>query len=394
MKQIEKYFNYVLILLIILISTLRYTDASEQIAPVEKDVEKLVKSGVINDSGDDNYINFIGSTRPTEEKSKIDILKEEKLIMDKKIEQYNNKNKDNLNTKTISDNVKQKNEIEVHNKIDEAKNNIVKNKYVNDVDKNITTIDIVSEIEKNLINKSKNTNVKDVKIEIKKGEWNNKDVVKINDTNKNAIEKTSAKFKITTQEDDDSKKIEELKRIAYKAAKSGEHEVAIKYCKEILKTNPKDNFAKLSLATSYHALKQFNQAKVIYVELMDVFPEDENIVSNLMSIMINESPYEAVYLIPLLAERYSNSSAIQAQTSIAFARVKDYKDAITYIKKAIHLDQNNKEYLYNLGVLYDLNGNYADAITIYKKIISEKYENNFFNKNELLARIKILSKEI
>lgn len=269
---------------------------------------------------------------------------------------------------------------------------VIENKYVNNVDSNdISSIDLINEIEKNIISREKNSNVVDRKVEIKKGEWTTKDVIEINDSKNTEINKTGAKFKITTKENNNTKKVEELKKIAYKAYKNREYEIAIKYYKAILKIDPKDNLSKLSLATSYHALKQYRQAKPIYVELMQIYPDNENIVSNLISIIVNESPYEAVYLVPSISEKYENSAAIQAQTSMSFAKVKNYKEAIKYIKKALYLDRNNVEYLYNMGVLYDLSGDYGKALSIYRDVAANIDNNSNIKKNKLLERIQVLS---
>lgn len=269
---------------------------------------------------------------------------------------------------------------------------VIENKYINNVNSNdISSIDLINEIEKNIISREKNSNVTDRKIEIKKGEWTTKDVIEINDSKNTEISKTGAKFKITTKENNNTKKVEELKKIAYKAYKNREYEIAIKYYKAILKIDPKDNLSKLSLATSYHALKQYRQAKPIYVELMQIYPDNENIVSNLISIIVNESPYEAVYLVPSISEKYENSAAIQAQTSMSFAKVKNYKEAIKYIKKALYLDRNNVEYLYNMGVLYDLSGDYAKALSIYRDVAANIDNNSNIKKNKLLERIQVLS---
>lgn len=273
---------------------------------------------------------------------------------------------------------------------------IVENKYNNNLNADkITSIDIINEIEKNIISKEKNTNANNnEKIEIKKGDWNTKDIVEIKDTKNTEINKTGSKFKITTKEDNNSKKIEQLRQIAYKAIQKQEYEIAIKYYKEILKIDPNDNLSKLSLATSYHALKQYEQAKPIYVELMSIFPENQNIVSNLISIIINESPHEAVYLVPSIAEKYEKSAPIQAQTSVAFAKVKNYDEAINYMRKALFLDKNNLDYLYNLAVMYDLNQNYDKALNLYKKIVDKIDNSNIVRKNNVLQRIRILSKQL
>lgn len=317
-----------------------------------------------------------------------DIKKE---IVEKTQETENKKNE--LKTDKNESIIKNNNNTSEKTKLREliiSDGEIIENKYVNNFDSDsLNSVELINEIEKNIISREKNSNSE--KIDIRKGEWNTRDIIEINNSKNAEINKTSAKFRITTKENNETKKIEELKKIAYKAYKNHEYEIAIKYYKNILKIDPKDNLSKLSLATSYHALKQYRQAKPIYVELMRIYPDNENIVSNLISIIINESPYEAVYIIPSISEKYENSASIQAQTSMSFAKVKNYKEAIKYIKKALYLDKDNIEYLYNMGVLYDMNGEYGKALKLYKDVITNMNGNSNIKKDKLLERIQVLS---
>ena len=126
---------------------------------------------------------------------------------------------------------------------------------------------------------------------------------------------------------------------------------------------------------------------------MEVFPTDQQVMANLLAIVSNETPYEAVYLLSNIADRNLTSPLIQAQTSIAYSKIENYKKAIEYLTRAIELDEDNLEYRYNLAVLYDLNKNYSQAKNMYKALLSmsdiDKYNLPI---KDIQDRIKFLEK--
>lgn len=258
-------------------------------------------------------------------------------------------------------------------------------------------MNIINKIEQNLLYGSsitrKNSNNN---IEIKKGSWSNEDLKEVETKKKFEITKTSKNIDMMSKETEKNNKIASLKDEAYQAVKLKEYEIAIKLYKEILALNSKDNFTKLSLATTYHILGQYVQAKPLYIELLPVFPNSEQLISNLLSIIIQESPYEAIYLLPALAEKYSSSPVIQAQTSVAFSTVERYNDAIKYIKNAIYLDEGNIEYKYNLAVLYDATKQYEKAYKVYQDVATYIKNNqvNSISLKKVNERIKQINKLI
>ena len=257
-------------------------------------------------------------------------------------------------------------------------------------------INIINKIEQNLLYGSSITKKTGNNIEIKRGSWSDEDLKEVETKKKFEITKTSRNVDMMSKETEKNNKIASLKDDAYQAVKLGEYEIAVKLYKEILALNNKDNFTKLSLATTYHVLGQYVQAKPLYIELLPVFPNSEQLISNLLSIIIQESPYEAIYLLPALAEKYSNSPVIQAQTSVAFSTVERYNDAIKYIKNAIYLDEGNVEYKYNLAVLYDATKQYEKAYKVYQDVANYVKNNqvNSISLKRVEERIKQIKKLI
>lgn len=164
--------------------------------------------------------------------------------------------------------------------------------------------------------------------------------------------------------------IKEKENLAYNAALIGQYEVAIELYKQIIKVDSENYYAKFSLAVAYQKINQNSKAKEIYQELLSKDLENEKqIISNLLSILIDESPNEAIYFLTRLATQNPNSPYIVAQLALAHERVGNYQEAINFIKKAIFIDDENLEYVYNLAVLYDIINERDFAIRNYQKVI-------------------------
>jgi tetratricopeptide (TPR) repeat protein len=248
--------------------------------------------------------------------------------------------------------------------INTGKKGIVKNSNYND------SLFIVNKIENNLTHSKKTKKNNDAFISIKKGSWDDNNVVEV-EQKEFEMKKTSKKQNVESVLTEKAKEIKSLRDKAYVAVQSGDYEAGVVYYKKALEKDEGDNFTKLSLATTYHAMGQYKQAKPLYLELVDVFPQSEQIVSNLLSIMIQESPYEAVYLIPSIAERHQDSAIIQAQMGVAFASVEKYLEAIKYTQKALAIDPYNVDFKYNLALFYDLNKNYKEAKKLYNEVLTD-----------------------
>ena len=254
----------------------------------------------------------------------------------------------------------------------------------------INTLDVVEKVEKNLIySKEVLKQDKSNDIVIKKGGWTQEDTKDIEKSNLQK-KKVSANIKKTKED----KTLIALKRKAFDAINVGQYEIAAQLYKNVLQINKNDIYATLGLATAYQYLGQYVQAKPLYLKVLEAFPTDQQVMANLLAIITDETPYEAVYLLSNIADKNTTSPLIQAQASIAYSKVKNYKKAIEYIKKAIELDQNNLEYKYNLAVLYDLDKNYNQAKFLYNELLvfySSNPEVNYnLPLNEIQERVNVL----
>lgn len=167
-------------------------------------------------------------------------------------------------------------------------------------------------------------------------------------------------------------------KIAYNAANAKQYEAAIELFKQVVEAEPDNFYAAFSLATIYQKLGQFKQAKALYYKLLQTNPENkEAIIGNVLSLMIEESPQASLYVLSRLASQNPNSAYILARTASAYAKAKNYDQAINMMHRAINLDPTRIDYKYNLAVIYDEAQNYDKALSVYNEVMHNYAEGSF-----------------
>jgi tetratricopeptide (TPR) repeat protein len=157
----------------------------------------------------------------------------------------------------------------------------------------------------------------------------------------------------------------------------GQYEIAIEIYKEILQKEPKNLYAKYSLGVVYQRLNQFKQAKNIYYELLQGDAENKDeVINNIIAILIEESPREAIYMLNRLTVQNPEKHYLFASMALAYEKISDYDSAIKNYVRALELDYNNVNYAYNLGVLYDQNKEYEKALEMYASIVKNSDNSN------------------
>ncbi len=169
-----------------------------------------------------------------------------------------------------------------------------------------------------------------------------------------------------------SSDVREKEKLAYNAALIGQYEVSIELYKQVIKSEPENLYAKFSLGVVYQKLGQNRQAKTVYYELLKSDAENkEEIVGNLLAILVDESPKDAIYLLSRLTAENPKSSYILAQAAIAYDKEKNYSQAIDLLKRAVTCDPNRLDYKYNLAVIYDKTADYDNAFSLYLEVIKK-----------------------
>lgn len=269
---------------------------------------------------------------------------------------------------------------------------------------NLNSDEIAKEIEKSLLfdqesyqrmNFYKKPNFRKTEFEIISGEKKEKLSENKNATNEEKSKKAVAEVIIYEPKEDESL-LREQEKLAYNASLIGQYEVAIELYKKILQKEPKNNQVKFALAVAYQNIKQFRQAKTIYYQLLkENLENNQEIISNLLSILIEENPHDAVYIISRLTVQNPKSAQIIAQAGIAFEKLNDYQNSINFLKKAIAIDGEKIDYQYNLAIIYDKSNDYENAINLYSQVINNlKNDNNDnFSIEQIKKRIELLKED-
>ncbi len=246
----------------------------------------------------------------------------------------------------------------------------------------VSTNDIMREVEKTLLF----TDDEKSKMELMKEQLNQKSDYTIvtgdKDESKNeALEIKANDTKKTTNIDTRIKE-----KMAYNATLNGQYEVALELYKQVAVDEPYNNYALFSLATIYQKIGQLRQAKATYYQLLQNNPENkEEVISNILSTLAEESPRDALYLLSRLASAHPQSPYILVQTALAYGNVKNYDKASELLRQAIALDPDRLDYKYNLAINYDKAGNYEKAFSAYQEVIRNYRDNKWANAIPLQA---------
>ena len=232
--------------------------------------------------------------------------------------------------------------------------------------KNISNDDILQNIEKSLLfDKSEAQEVNFYRNQSKKGD----SLVIERTPNRNSKNKPVIDVSVTDVKIDNDAIRQSLNN-AYNLSLIDQNEAAIEIYKEVLTIKPDDEYSKFSLAVLYQKMNQNNQAKNLYHELLENDPENKHqIISNLLSILIEESSQEAIYFLSRLHKQNPKSSYITAQLGLAYEKLENYDLAAEYLEKAKFIDSDNLEYIYNLAVIYDKMEESEKALKSYKIVI-------------------------
>ena len=172
----------------------------------------------------------------------------------------------------------------------------------------------------------------------------------------------------------DSSDLREKEKMAYNYALIGQYEVSIQLLKAVLAQEPENQYASFALATIYQKVGQARQAKKIYYELLkkDVDNKEE-VIFNLLNIIADESPREAIATTRRLILQNPQKDYLYNVAGQAYDKLGDYVNSEKMFDNAYDLNNKNIRYAYNLAVANDKLKNHQKAYDLYKKVV-EKHE--------------------
>lgn len=156
---------------------------------------------------------------------------------------------------------------------------------------------------------------------------------------------------------------------AYTALMGGDTMQAIEIYKNILSTEPTNQDALFGLAATYHRAGDIEHARPYYGQLLKVNPNHREGLNNFLAMMSDESPQEALAELDRLEQRNPDFSPIPAQQALVLNKLGYADQAREKMLRAIELAPENMTYKYNLAVMLDKRGDYADAAPLYRLLI-------------------------
>lgn len=256
-----------------------------------------------------------------------------------------------------------------------------------------STTDVVKEIEKTLLFDKESREKIDV---YKKRKSSKTSDFTISAGEQESSEKKSEIEIIVVDPKAENFDLREKEKLAYNAALVGQYEIAVELYKQVIAEEPNNIYSKFSLAVVYQKLGQTSQAKTLYRDLLKLNPDNQQeIIGNLLSILIDESPKDATYLLSRLTTQNPDSAYILAQAALAYDKNKDYQKAIELLERSSAIEPDNLEYKYNLAVAYDKTSQVEKAIDLYAQV-EEKHsnQNSSIDIGKLQERLKTLRNKI
>lgn len=187
----------------------------------------------------------------------------------------------------------------------------------------------------------------------------------------------------------------ELLRQAYSASRAGMYEASIHYYTKAYEKDKENANTLFALATLYHKLKQFPDAKIFYKKLLKVAPDYKNATNNYLALIAQDSPQKALDEYLLIEKENPKHAGILAQIGMLYLKLDQTDKAENYLKRAIVISPSTLQYRYNLAIVYDKAKNYSAAIHLYEAVVSTTgFDRLGIPKESIYTRIKFLRKAL
>ncbi|SAK57018.1 TPR repeat-containing protein [Caballeronia glebae] len=141
------------------------------------------------------------------------------------------------------------------------------------------------------------------------------------------------------------------------------HEEALAPYRAALAIDPEALNLRNNLASALITLKRSNQeAKQLLEAALDRAPDDVNATINIARVHLRSFDLDAAMQAEEKAERMQPESAVlMSNRSQTLREAQRWEDAERYAAAALQRDPGNRMYLWNLGMIHLLRGNYADG---------------------------------
>ena len=151
----------------------------------------------------------------------------------------------------------------------------------------------------------------------------------------------------------------------------GNNEQAINYYLESIKINSNFNESKFSLGCLHYKLKRLDEAKLIFLNLIQEETKDIRSYYNLALIFFEQNLFDdSIKYLKIASNLYPESYEIYHQLGLVYEKLKKYNEAIKYYITANKFNKKkDSSTLNNLGNIYGYLKDYEKAIFFYNQAL-------------------------
>lgn len=157
---------------------------------------------------------------------------------------------------------------------------------------------------------------------------------------------------------------------AYASLLAGNTDAALNSYLDVLRDEPDNSFALFGLASTLQRIGWLAEARATYEELLAIEPDNRGALANMMTLISQEAPEQALANLQRLYEINPGFSPIPAQMAVLFAERGEYDEAIRFLELAIDLTPDNTMYVYNLAIIHDRLGDHDAALGLYEQVLA------------------------
>lgn len=155
----------------------------------------------------------------------------------------------------------------------------------------------------------------------------------------------------------------------YAALVRGDYDMAIGFYDRALKQEPNSIMATLGNAAALHKLGRLDEARAAYDKVLKLDPNNREALTNLVAILGEKAPSEALTKLQELEREYPGFSPVKAQIGLLYARSDALEPALDYLRQAVNLTPEAVLYRYNLALVLDRLGRREQAVAAYQQVM-------------------------
>ena len=161
---------------------------------------------------------------------------------------------------------------------------------------------------------------------------------------------------------------------------AGRFEEAFDMIQQAAKLDPENKWYQMRLGLFYRNLDQYDDFISLYEGLTKEFPDDPEMLSELIdAYLVTEKYSKAIEKMDLLEQIIGENEFITEQRLNIYKRQGNDKKLVSELEKLIEQDPKNTRYYSMLAQVYDENGKEKEALKIYEKIKELNPDNPYIN---------------